>query len=217
MKPIRVLVAEDHTLVRSGLCALLGRLEDVEVVADAADGREAIEKTASHSPNVVLMDIIMPELNGLDATQRITRQFPGVRILIVSMYDREEYVEEAFRSGASGYLLKDAGIAELARAVRAVAGGGTYVSPAADRRARSPRAKRSLPGGKPRERLTPRQREILQLVAEGHTSRDIAARLRISRKTVEAHRTQITKRIGIGNVAGLVRYAIRMGLTTAER
>lgn len=214
MKPIRVLVADDHTLVRSGLCALLGSLGDVEVVAEAANGREAIEKTASHSPNVVLMDITMPELNGLDATARITRQFPGVRILIVSMHAREECVEEAFRSGASGYLLKDAGIAELADALRAVARGGTYVSPAANRRARSPTAKRSLPEGKPGGPLTPRQREILQLVAEGHTSREIAARLGISEKTVEAHRTQMMKRLGIANLAGLVRYAIWRGLTS---
>ncbi|MBI4542390.1 MAG: response regulator transcription factor [Gemmatimonadetes bacterium] len=217
MKPIRVLIADDHTLVRSGLCALLGRLEDVDVVAEAADGREAIEKTASHSPNVVLMDITMPELNGLDATARITRQFPGVRILIVSMHAREEYVEAAFRSGASGYLLKDAGIAELARALRAVAGGGTYVRPAADRRTRLRRAKRSLPGGKPCALPTPRQREILQLVAEGHTSGGIAARLRISEKTVEAHRTQMMKRLGIENLAGLVRYAIWLGLTSPGR
>lgn len=214
MKPIRVLLAEDHTLVRAGIRALLQNLDDVQVVAEAGDGREALRLIQIHQPDVVLMDIAMAGLNGLEATARISREFPRVRVVILSMYVSEEYVLQALRAGAVGYLLKDAGTAELELAIRAVARDETYLSPVVSKHVVADYVRRV--GGEPSslERLTRRQREILQLIAEGRSTQEIAQLLNISVKTVETHRSQLMERLGIHDVAGLVRYAIRVGLVT---
>jgi DNA-binding NarL/FixJ family response regulator len=216
MKPIRMMLAEDHTLVRAGIRALLQNLEEVEVVAEAGDGREALRLVEIHEPDVVLMDIAMAGLNGLEATARISKTFPNVRVIILSMHANEEYVLQALRAGAVGYLLKDAGTAELELAIRAVARNETYLSPLVSKHVVADYVRRV--GGEPSslERLTRRQREILQLIAEGHSTQEIAQMLSISGKTVETHRSQLMERLDIHDVAGLVRYAIRMGLVTTN-
>jgi DNA-binding NarL/FixJ family response regulator len=216
MKQIKVLLAEDHTLVRAGIRALVQKLEEVEVIAEAGDGREAIRLIETHHPDVVLMDIAMSGLNGLEATARITKEFPNVRVIILSMHANEEYVLQALRAGAVGYLLKDAGTAELELAIRSVAREETYLSPAISKHVVSDYVRRM--GGEPSslERLTRRQREILQLIAEGHSTQEIAQMLSISVKTVETHRSQLMERLDIHDVASLVRYAIRVGLVTTN-
>lgn len=214
MNAIRMLLAEDHTIVRAGIRALLQNLEGIEVVAEAGDGREAIRLIETHQPDIVLMDIGMAGLNGLEATARIAKEFPDVRVIILSMYASEEYVLQALRAGAVGYLLKDADMAELEIAIRAVAREETYLSPAVSKHVVADYVRRV--GGEPSslERLTRRQREILQLIAEGHSTQEIAQMLSISVKTVETHRSQLMERLDIHDVASLVRYAIRMGLIT---
>jgi DNA-binding NarL/FixJ family response regulator len=171
---------------------------------------------AQHQPDVVLMDIKMAGLNGLEATARIVRDQPGVRVVILSMYANEEYVIQALRAGASGYLLKDAGTAELEVAVRAAARGETYLSPAISRRMIQDYLQVVGGEGGALEQLTPRQREVLQLVAEGHSVKEIAQVLHVSVKTVETHRAQLMERLDIHDVAGLVRYAIRVGLVASD-
>lgn len=212
MKPVRILITDDHTLVRAGFRALLQSIEGLEVVAEAGDGREALLLVAAKSPDVVFMDIGMSGLNGLDATARITKEFPAVRVIILSMHTNEEYVLQALRAGAVGYLLKEAGTTELELAVWAVARGETYLSPAVSKYVIADYVRRV--GGEPNSlaRLTPRQREVLQLIAEGHTTQEIARTLKISVKTVETHRAQLMERLQIHDIAGLVRYAIRVGL-----
>ncbi len=225
MKPTRVLLVEDHTLVRAGIRALLQNLAGIEVVAEASDGREALRLIKTYQPDVVLMDIAMAGLNGLEATARVTKEFPPVRVIILSMHSNEEYVAQALRAGAAGYLLKDAVAAELELAVTAVARGETYLSPAvskhviADYLRRVGDRKASGGGGATpaSELLTPRQREILQLIAEGRSTKEIASTLHLSVKTVETHRTQLMARLDIHDVAGLVRYAIRIGLVTPDK
>ncbi len=216
MNPIRVLLADDHALVRAGIRALAQNLAGIEIVAEAVDGRDALTLVATHQPDIVLMDISMGGLNGLEATARIAKDFPSIRVVILSAHANEEYVWQALRAGAAGYLLKDAGTAELELALNAVARGETYLSPAVSKHVVADYVRRV--GGEPRtlELLTPRQREILQLVAEGQTTKEIARLLHISVKTVETHRMQIMERLDIHDVAGLVKYAIRTGLIQAD-
>lgn len=208
MQNTRVLLADDHTLVRSGMRALLDGLPGIDVVAEAADGRDALGKVAELRPHVVLMDIAMPELNGLDAAAQIHARFPEVRVILLSMHAEEEYVARALAVGAAGYVLKSADAEELAQAIHAVARGGSYLSPAVASQVASGRVQ----AGRPGPELTPRQREILQLIAEGSSTRQIAAKLGVSVKTVETHRAKLMERLEIYDVAGLVRYAIRHGL-----
>lgn len=214
---IRVLLADDHALVRAGFRLLLGQASDITVVGEAGTGLEALRLVETLLPDVVLMDISMPGLNGLEAVQRIAAQFPEVRVIILSMHANEEYVRQALRSGAQGYLLKDAATAELELAVRAVQRGAVYLSPQISRRVVEEYLQREgESSSSPFERLTPRQREVLQLLAEGHTTRQIAHLLGISVKTVETHRQQLMDRLDIHDVPGLVRYAIRAGLVRPE-
>jgi DNA-binding NarL/FixJ family response regulator len=223
MMPISVLLAEDHALVRAGFRALLQDLPDVQVVAEAADGRRALQLIEQLRPDIVLMDISMPGLNGLEATARVVRDYPETRVIILSMHTAEEYVLQAFRAGAAGYLIKDADPLEFPLAVRAVARGKTYLSPAISRTAIQAYARRtqgnSAKAGEsnPFQVLTPRQREVLQLVAEGRTSQEIAIILTISVKTVERHRYEIMNRLELHDLASLVRYAIQAGLVSSER
>ena len=210
---VRVLLADDHTLVRSGLRELADKLPGVEAVAEASDGQEALELTARLAPDVVLVDIHMPRLNGLETIVRLKRDHPRVRSVVLSMYANEEYVLRALRSGASGYLLKDAQPEELGRAIRTVMLGETYL----DTRVAAFIAdyvRKVEDAGDPLRRLTSRQREVLQLVAQGYSTKGIAKALGVSVKTAEAHRGQIMKTLGIHDVAGLVRFAIREGLIT---
>ena len=215
MKTIRLLLADDHTLVRAGLRALLQNLAGVEVVAEANNGREAVRLAGQLRPDVVLMDIAMSELNGLEAAGQIAREYPAVRVIMLSMHATEEYVVQALKAGASGYLLKNAGAAELEKAITHVAAGETFLSPSISRQV-SEYIRRVGQDQTPADRLTPRQREILQLIAEGNTTKRIAQILNISVKTVETHRSQLMEQLNIHDVAGLVRYAIRLGLVTPE-
>ncbi len=216
MTSMRVVLADDHTLFRAGLRALLEQLPDVQVVAEARDGREAVHMVETHHPDLVLMDIAMPGLNGLEATRRLVKAFPAIRVLILSMHKSEEYVWQALRAGAVGYLLKDAELAELALALTAVTRGETYLSPPISKHLIREYVQRVGGEETTLERLTPRQREILQLIAEGHTTKAIAQRLGLGVKTVETHRTQMMERLGIHDIAGLVRYAIRMGMALPD-
>ena len=216
MKAIRVLIADDHTLVRAGIRALLEKLPGIQVVAEASNGREALGLIREHNPNVVLMDIAMPGLSGLEATRRVTKEFPNVNVLILSMHAGEEYVLKAMNAGAAGYLLKGSDVSELSLAIRAVARGQMYLSPPISKQVIKDYVRRVGGEESPLERLTPRQREILQLIAEGATTKEIAKTLRISVKTVETHRAQLMERLNIHDVAGLVRYAIKIGLVQAD-
>lgn len=211
---IRILLAEDHTLVRAGIRSLLDRIGGMQVVAEASDGQEAVRLARKHKPQLVVMDIAMAGLNGLEATRRIRSETPDARILILSMHANEQYVHQALQAGASGYLLKDAATEELELAINAALKGQTYLSPRISRRLVDDYLKQGE--GNPADQLTPRQREILQLIAEGQSTRAIAERLHVSVKTVETHRAQLMDRLDIHDVPGLVRFAIRTGVISAE-
>ena len=212
---IRVLLADDHKLVRAGIRSLLERLPGVEVVGEASNGREALELARLKSPSLVLMDIAMPVLGGIETLSRITKNFPRTRVIILSAYGTEDYVSRAFHAGAAGYMLKYAATFELEMAIRLVAQGKTYLSPAISRIIIKTYLERNEGELGPLERLTDRQREILHLIAEGKNTKEIASSLEISVKTVESHRLQLMARLDIHDVAGLVRYAIRNGLVEA--
>jgi DNA-binding NarL/FixJ family response regulator len=217
VKPIRVLLADDHTLVRNGIRALLERVPEVQIVAEASDGREALRLIEGHQPDVALIDIAMPKLHGLEVALRVAKDFPKVRVIILSMYAGEEYVWQALRSGATGYLLKSANTIDLEQAIKVVARGETYFSPPMTKQVIMDYEQRTDGKATLLERLTPRQREVLQLIAEGQTTKAIAQMLNVSVKTVETHRAQLMERLGIHDVAGLVRYAIRVGLVNLEQ
>ena len=220
MPPTRIVLADDHQLVRAGIRSLLQRLHDVQVVAEASDGAEALRLVATQQPDIVLMDIGMAGLNGLEATERIAQAFPAVRVIILSMHDNKEYVLQALRAGAAGYLLKDSAKAELELAVRAVARGETYLSPPVSKHVIAAYIQRAIgtPTAPETEadlpRLTPRQREVLRLIAAGHSSQAIANMLGISVKTVETHRAHINRKIGAHSAADVLRYAVHHQLLT---
>lgn len=214
--PIRVLIADDHTLVREGIRALLERLPEVEVVAEATDGRDALNLLKTSQPDVVLMDISMPRLNGLDATRHMVREMPKIKVIMLSMHRSEQYVWQALNAGAAGYLLKDTDLAEVSIAINAVMNGKAYLSPEIAMHVIKEYVRRGDSNETLRQTLTPRQREVLQLMAEGTTTRKIAETLNISVKTVETHRAQLMERLDIHDVAGLVRYAIRTGLVQQD-
>ncbi len=216
MNMIKIILADDHTLLRAGIRSLLEKMPGTEVVGEAADGREALNLVKALQPNVVLMDIAMSGLNGLEATERMAREFPQVRVIILSMHANEEYVLQTLRAGAAGYLLKDAATAELELAIQAVTRGDTYLSPAISRRVIEEYLGRTNGQKNQFEQLTPRQREILQLIAEGRTTKEMAFTLNLSVKTIETHRAQLMGRLGIHDVPGLVRHAMRMGLVPLE-
>ncbi|MCX6928144.1 MAG: response regulator transcription factor [Verrucomicrobia bacterium] len=216
-KSTRVLLADDHTLVRAGIRALLEKLPGVEVAGEASDGREVIDLIKARQPDLILMDISMPGLNGLQALARITRDFPHVRVVILSMHPNDEYVLQALKSGASGYLLKRAATAELAAALKSVADGEIYLSrEIASRFLKKFPLQQIARSASPLDQLTPRQREILQLLAEGQTTKAIGSILKLSDKTVEYHRSKLMAALKIFDVAGLVRFAMRTGLVSQE-
>jgi two-component system, NarL family, response regulator NreC len=216
--PIRVVLAEDHTIVREGLRALLDGRDDVVVIAEADNGHDAVAAARQHRPDVIVMDLNMPGLNGVDATKVIRESHPETHILILSMYSTEEHVRPAIRAGAEGYLLKGSGLSDLVAAIKAVATGNAFFSPQVakivlDDTRRTARTGVSEKAGTD---LTPREREILKLVAEGWSSPEIAQKLDLSVKTVEGHRGRIMSKLDTKNVAGLVRHAIRLGLVSPD-
>lgn len=214
----RILLADDHVLVRQGFRSLLSEIDDFEVVGEASNGREALKQIRALAPDVALMDISMPELNGLDATAQALHEQPQLKVIILSMHAAEAYPLEALRAGAAGYLLKDADASELEHAIRAVARGERYLTPSVSRDVidhfmRTQRGKQAPEA----DALSPRQREVLQLIAEGRSTREIAERLYLSVKTIETHRAQLMQRLEIFDVAGLTRHALRIGLIDPER
>ncbi len=216
MATTRVVLVDDHQLFRAGIRSLLQTVSGVEVVAEAGDGREALRLIETYHPDVVLMDIMMPGLNGIDAAARIARTCPTTRVVILSMNASEDAVLQTLRAGAVGYLVKNADPAELELAIRAVVRGETFLSSSISQHVvaaclgRLDKERTSL------ERLTSRQREVLQLIAEGHTTKEIAKELGISVKTAEAYRSELMKELDIHDIASLTRYAIRTGLVSPE-
>lgn len=215
---MRVVLADDHQLVRAGLRALLQSFADVQVLAECGDGHEALAVVDRTQPDVLLLDITLPGLNGLEVAQRVPRLSPHTRVLILSMHTGAEYVAQALRAGVAGYLVKDSAVDELRVALDSIRAGRPYLSPAISQAVLQGylRTGEHPPDRAALDPLTPRQREILQLIAEGHSTRDIAARLGLSVKTVESHRAQLMDRLDIHDVPGLVRFAIRAGLVSAE-
>jgi DNA-binding NarL/FixJ family response regulator len=217
MTPVRVLLADDHALVRAGIRALLEGLEGVAVVAEAGNGGEVLELARKHRPDVVLLDISMPGIGGLEASAQLKQEIPEVRVVMLSMHANEEYVLQALRAGAVGYMLKDSATAELELALQAVMQGETYLSPPISRQVVEGYVQRVGAEQPAADHLTPRQRQVLQLIAEGLSTKEIAYRLELSVKTVETHRAQLMERLQIRDIAGLVKYAIRNGLVSSEK
>lgn len=215
--PIRILLCDDHLLIRASLKSLIGEFPGIEVVGEASDGREALEHAGKLQPNVVLMDIAMPGLNGLEATRRLVKDYPQVRVVMLSMHADESHVLQALRAGASGYVLKGSAPRELEMAIEAVARGEIFLSPAISKHVIDVYLNRAEGEINSLDLLTPRQREILQLIAEGKSSKQIAQLLEASVKTIESHRASLMERLDIHDVAGLVRYAIRHGLVSTEK
>jgi DNA-binding NarL/FixJ family response regulator len=210
--PIRILLADDHKLVRAGIRSLLEGLPGIEVVGEASDGNETLRLVEVLRPRMVMMDIAMPSLNGLETTRRLTKAFPQVLVIVLSTYTDEEHVYHALRAGAAGFLVKAAACAELELAIRAVARNETYLSPPITRPVIEEYAHRNGLDLHSIEKLSPRQTEVLQLVAEGKSMKQIALGLSLSVKTVETHRAAVMNRIGVRDVAGLIRYAVKVGL-----
>ncbi|MFL9926029.1 response regulator transcription factor [Herbaspirillum lusitanum] len=213
----KILLADDHALVRSGIKALLMSMPGVQVVGEASDGHEVITLIAEHKPDLVLLDIAMKSMNGLEALRRLRADYPTTKFLMLSMYGSEEYVMQALNAGANGYLFKDSAATELEKALYEVTHGRQYLDSHISREALDTYMKRVAQDGTPVEVLTPRQREILQLIAEGNNTKEIAYQLNVSAKTIETHRAQLMERLSIRDVPGLVRYAIRTGLTTPDK
>lgn len=215
MNLTRVLLVDDHALVRAGVRALVSGMENVLVVGEAGNGREALSLIESVSPDLILLDITMPEMNGLATLEEIKKRFPKVRVIMLTMHEAREYVIQSLRAGAAGFIPKSAASTELKQAIDAVMRGKTFVSAETSQdnltRVDTGAREQSL-----LERLTPRQREILLLIAEGKTTKQIARALEISVKTVESHRAQLTERLNIHDVAGLVRFAIKTDLLKME-
>lgn len=215
---IRVLLADDHKIMRDGLRSLLEKQAHIEVIAEAENGRKAVQVALEKKPEVVIMDISMPDLNGIEATRQIVAALPGTRVIALSMHSDKRYVVEMFQAGASGFLLKDCASQDLARAINTVAENRIYLSPEIAGVVIEDYVGRfSAPAISAASLLTSREREVLQLVAEGWPTKDIAAHLFVSVKTVETHRRQIMKKLDINNVAALTKYAIREGLTSLDR
>lgn len=211
MTNMRVVLADDHALVRAGIRGLVQQIQGVEVVGEADDGQTALELVAQLVPDIVLMDLSMPGLPGLEATARIHREFPSVRVIVLSMHADREYVLQAVRAGACGYVLKGARAAELEIAVMAVARGESYFSPAASSHLVTDMLRRGSKADVP-DRLTPRQKQVLSLLVQGFSRKEIALKLQLSAKTVDTYRAQVMDELGIYDLAGLVRYAIGAGI-----
>jgi two-component system response regulator NreC len=214
---VKVLLVDDHPVVRLGVRACLEAQPDFQLVGEAADGLEVAPLVERLQPDVLILDLMLPSLNGLEVTRQVTQRHPRTRVIILSIYANEAYVLQALRNGASGYLLKDSHATELVRAVRAVTAGRRYLGPPLSQRAIDAYVeKASAASLDPYDTLTTREREVLQLAAEGRTNADIGARLIISPRTVETHRTNVMSKLGLRTAADLVRYAIRRGILPLE-
>lgn len=218
MSAIRVLLVEDHTIVRKGIRALLDAVSDIEVVEEAENGREAVEKVGQLLPDVVLMDNTMLILNGLEATRRIKKQFPEIMVLILTMHTDEEYIFQFLQAGASGYLIKKTAPKELVSAIKAVYRGDSFLSPSISRKVIDEYLRHMRASKKPDSdgQLTNREREVLQLIVEGYSTKEIAQQLHLSVKTVGNHRTNLMEKLDIHHVSTLTKYAIRQGITSLE-
>lgn len=219
MKPITLLLAEDHQIVREGLRSLLELEGDIQVIGEAATGRQAVQMARRLRPDVIVLDIAMPELNGLEAARQIRRETPETRVLILSAHNDEGYVDQVLALGAAGFLLKQTSSNILVEAVRHVAQGGEFFSPSIAKRvhaARGPVPDQARPHGRKGAGLTSREVEVLQLIAEGRANKQVAAELGISVKTVEKHRQRVMERLGIHDTAGLTRYAIAAGISESS-
>ncbi len=208
-KKIKILLADDHAMVRKGFRMILGSQDDMEIIGGAGNGREAVEMAEQLQPDLIVMDVAMPELNGIEATRRISGASPRCRILALSMHKDSVYVREILRAGARGYLLKDSGDDDLLAAVRAVAGGEGYLSPGVSEAVLSDYRRHVTD---PIDLLTSREREVLQLIAEGRTNKEIATLLNLSVYTVDAHRGRIMEKLNLHSTGELVRFAVRQGL-----
>ena len=219
MKKIRILIADDHSVVREGLRALLGKVADFDVVAETADGEDAVRLTGEKKPDVAIVDISMPKVNGIEATRRIRAQSPGTKVLIFTIHENEEYVYQMVASGANGYVLKDAGKNDLIAAVRSIHAGGRFFSPGVSSLIIEDFVRRSRANGHaaPGEKsvLTHRESEILQYIASGLTNAEIAGKLFLSVRTVNTHRTNLMQKLDVHNTAGLVRYAMENGIVSS--
>ena len=215
MEKIRLLVADDHAIMRDGIRALVGLHEDIEIVGEAATGQEAIAKAQELMPDVIIMDIAMPGLDGLEATRRILKANPKAKVLVLSQYDDKEYIISAIKAGSTGYVPKRALGSELVSAIRAVYHGGSFLYPSAATALIQDYRLQALEGDS-YDQLTPREREILKLIAEGHTSREIAEMLFISLKTVMGHRAKIMEKLGLHNRTELIKYAMRKGVLSLD-
>ena len=211
---IRVLLADDHALMREGLRALLGTTPDIEVVGEGSTGREAEKQVVQLNPDVVLMDVAMPDLNGIDAARAIHLKFPAIRIVMLSMHATAEYVYRAFEAGASGYLLKEVAIDEVIAAVRTVHGGGRYLSPALAETV--PDFATAGYARSPVDRLSTRERQVLQLVVEGKTSSEIARIVHLAPSSVQTYRSRLMTKLGVSDVPSLVKFAIQHGITSPD-
>ena len=216
MTSIKLVLADDHAVVRAGIKAMLEGLGGIDIVGQGTNGREACALVEQHQPQLLLMDISMPELNGLEATARVVKEFPNVRVIILSMHTSEEYAWKALQAGATGYLLKDAEPAELDLAIKTVLSGQIYLTASVSKQVVEAYMQRMGGESTVADVLTPRQREVLQLIAEGKALKEIAQILHVSVKTVESHRTLLMDRLNIHDTAGLVRYAMRRGMISSE-
>lgn len=212
MKPLRVLIADDQVLVRAGICELLKVLPEVAVVGEASDGHEALRLIKTYQPDIVLMDTGMPGMNGLEATTLAKKQFPQVKVIILSEHSSEEFVFRALRSGAEGFVLKDDSVGELYTAIKSVARGGEHLSPQVTKKVVLGYLEGQEGGHELVRALTARQREVLQLIAEGHSTKEIAKMLNLSVNTVKTHRLKLMEKLGVHEITGVVRYAVRLGL-----
>ena len=217
-RPIKIFLADDHTIVRQGLAKLLEAESDLEVIGEAEDGREAVNKVQKSKPDIVIMDIAMPLLNGIEATRQIKKILPQIKIIILSMHSHDRYISELIGLGASGYLLKDSTGGEIIKAISAAIKGDTYLSPSISRRVIEDYL--SLKKKSPQEdryaRLSNREREVFQMIAEGHSTREISEILCVSPSTVKTHRANIMEKLQIDNIAQLIQFAIRLGIVDIQ-
>jgi len=213
MKPIKVMVVDDHTIVRDGICALLALVKDIEVIGEASNGSEALKMVKNLAPDVVLMDIAMPDMGGLEATRRICKEFPKIKVIALTQHDDKEFVFPIIEAGASGFISKIAASSELAAGIRSVFQGDSYLSPSVAKILIEDYQQKGFHGSRdPYHQLTEREREVLRLAAEGHTTQEIADALVISPKTVEGHKTSLMAKLGIHNRTELIKYALRKGI-----